>query len=1107
MHDPTVHPNAQSADDLVDPAIALVEAWLARAKELESRDDRLTFERLAELVGDEAGVGFVMAFTDRVARPDDNHVAAEQLREIATGTPLPSFLSAIDKALLRAGARLGPKLPDLVVPLARRRMRSLVGHLVAPAEPDELGQHLGARRSVGYDLNVNLLGEAVLGEKEAEARLRELMNLVHVPDVDYVSVKLSAISSKINHWAYDASLRRVIERLELLLDHASSVSPPTFLNFDMEEYHDLHITVAAFKAVLDDPSRRDVDAGIVLQAYLPDAFEILQDLVGWANQRHQRGGGTVKIRLVKGANLAMEKVDAAIHGWEQAPLPTKLEADASYRRCVDWALLPDRLRGVRIGLASHNLFDVAWATLLAQSRGVAPQVQFEMLQGMAAGHAKAVNESALGRDHPAMLMYTPAVGDDDFDVAISYLFRRLEENASTDNFLRALFDLEPGSSSFQHEADFFRRGVDMRKTVDGRPARTQDRTQPCTPWSGAGPFRNEPDTDPSLLANQQWIAAVAEGQSMPCQTPLTVDTEAVESAVLRGRAAGARWAALPASERRAILHRVGDHLCERRGDLITAMMHEASKTFSEADGEVSEAVDFARWYADQSLVLEDVQGAAFEPFGLIAVIPPWNFPTAIPAGGALAALASGNAAILKPAPETPRCAELVAEACWAAGVPTDVLQFMRTPDNEVGRRLVETVDAVILTGSTETADLFRSWNPDMKLFAETSGKNALIVTSSADLDLAVQDLVASAFGHAGQKCSAASLAILVGDVATSERFRRQLSDAVESLSVGSSLDLETEVAPLVGEGNDRLTRAAEQLDEGERWLVKPQRLDGGVLTPGVRDGVRPGSWFHRTECFGPILGLMAADNLDEAIDIANTSQFGLTGGIHTLDPEEVGRWAERIEVGNGYVNRPITGAIVQRQPFGGWKRSSVGPGAKAGGPNYLMQLGTWASTYDTDDYQAIWESHFSKAHDETELFCEANVFRYRTRSRVGLRIGANADQTEVQRFRRAAEVAGVALEVSQAGANEDDNPWFDQMSSAGVENVRFVGAVADPQVATAAAAAGINLVTGPVTPAGRVELQCFVKEQALSVTLHRFGNMTSEPALRSAVSAAVPGRT
>ena len=333
--------------------------------------------------------------------------------------------------------------------------------------------------------------------------------------------------------------------------------------------------------------------------------------------------------------------------------------------------------------------------------------------------------------------------------------------------------------------------------------------------------------------------------------------------------------------------------------------------------------------------------------------PPWNFPVAIPIGGVLAALAAGSAVVVKPAPSVPGCTEVAVAAVRTAlahgGAPADILQVVRADEGDVGRALVahRDVDTVLLTGSIETARLFSSWRAahdgGPRVYAETSGKNALVITSAADYDLAVADLVKSAFGHAGQKCSAASLVILVGSAGRSERLRRQLVDAVESVRVGWPTSLDATMGPLIEPPTGKLARALTSLEPGETWLVEPQQLDdtGRLWSPGLKDGVAPGSFLHLTECFGPVLGIMRADTLDEALALQNATPFGLTGGLHSLDEDEIEQWLDAVEVGNAYVNRHITGAIVQRQPFGGWKDSVVGPGAKAGGPNYVAQLGSW----------------------------------------------------------------------------------------------------------------------------------------------------------------------
>ncbi|MDH3684074.1 MAG: proline dehydrogenase family protein, partial [Acidimicrobiia bacterium] len=908
------------------------------------------------------------------------------------------------------------------------------------------------------------------------------------------------VASQLNYWDWDGSLDRITDRLGQLFRRAAMTDPPTFINLDMEEYHDLEITIAAFQRLLDDPEFFTNEAGIVLQTYLPDSFAALRELVGWASARRQSGGGGIKIRLVKGANLAMERVDAAIHGWSQAPYETKAEVDANFKRCLDWVLRPNRTQAVRVGVASHNLFDVAWAHLLGRDRGVSERLDFEMLQGMAPAQARVVKAEAEGR---GLLLYTPIVRDDDFDVAISYLFRRLEENAQPGNFLRSLFDLDPAGTTFAAEADRFRTAVASRWEVSSRPRREQARPAPAAFGAGRddGSFLNEPDTDPAVASNREWAAALVTQRPTPVEAELAETIGPIDRAFDRARRAAATWAATDPGDRRKVLHAVADELARNRGRLISCMVHEANKTIAEADPEVSEAIDFARYYGDRALDLDGHEHARFTPLGVIAVVPPWNFPVAIPAGGVLASLAAGNAVILKPAPQTPRCAEIVAECCWAAGVEPDVLQLVRTPDNEIGQHLVTSADGVVLTGSADTARLFLSWRPELRLFAETSGKNAMIITPHADIDLAVADLVRSAFGHSGQKCSAASLAICVGGVYESPRFRRQLVDSVQSLEIGRTDVLSTVVGPTIEVPSNKLERGLRVLDDGEEWLVEPEQRDDQpqLWRPGVRIGVQPGSWFHATECFGPVLGVMAAVDLDEAIELQNSSEYGLTGGIHSLDRAEVERWVERVEVGNAYVNRVTTGAIVQRQPFGGWKASSVGPGAKAGGPNYVAQLGTWEPTKIGDgtaeEFLAAaaesderwWREEYSLEHDPTGLFCEANVYRYRPLPMIAVRVGPDADAALVKRVLAAAAVCSVPTLVSMTDT-ESDVDFIARIVGLGLDRVRVVGDI-DDRLRRLAGERLIHLADDPVTADGRLELGHYLREQSISWTLHRFGNV------------------
>ena len=1121
---------------LADDAVALADRWAAATQSGETAREAATTRQLASLLSDRAGLDLAVRFVDRVVRPEDDAVAARELASLSASDA--AFLGRVDRSLLRAGALAARVAPRLVVPVARARMRQMVGHLLVDSRDPALGRHLAAAREQGFRLNINLLGEAVLGEDEAARRTDRTRRLLERPDVDYVSIKVSSLVSQIVTWDTEGTVTRCLDRLRPLYRVAAE-HDHKFVNLDMEEYRDLDLTLEVFERMLSEEEFHRLEAGIVLQAYLPDALPALERLIGFAQRRQAAGGAGIKVRLVKGANLAMEQVEAELHHWPQAPYETKAEVDASYLRCVERALRPDAVAaGVRIGVASHNLYDLAAAHLLAEQRGVTASVDVEMLQGMSPAQARAVRDTV-----GTVILYTPVVDPADFDAAVSYLVRRLEENAAPENFLHAFF-AEGDPAAMPEQERRFRQSLTDIATTSVGPRREAGRAVIGETFAGT------PDSDPALPANRAWAARAVADEPPALRSPHLGSTDEVDEVVARAAAAHAGWAARPASERAAILRQAARELDGRREQLLTVMAAEAGKTPAEADPEISEAADFARYYADRAEDLEDgpmTDGARFTPSPVTLVTPPWNFPVAIPIGGVLAALAAGSAVIIKPAPQTPGCVEAAADALYAAGVPDDVLQVVRTDEDEAGQHLVshDDVDTVVLTGASETAALFAGWRSSRaggpRVYGETSGKNALVVTPSADLDLAVADLVQSAFGHAGQKCSAASLAILVGSVGRSERFRRQLVDAVRSIRVGYPGDLSTRMGPLIEPPGDKLRRALTTLEPGETWLVEPRQLDdsGRLWSPGLREGVRPGSFFHLTEVFGPALGLMHADDLDEAIELQNATEYGLTGGIHSLDADEIDYWTEHVEVGNAYVNRHITGAIVERQSFGGWKASNVGPGAKAGGPSYVAQLGTWSPdglpTKGADVAPAVrrtveamltrlddrvsdkdremiaaalrsdalaWAEEIGVEHDRTGLRVESNVFRYRPVPRVVIRAGADASVAEVVRLVGAATLTRTPVLVSahpelglpgslghvQVVTADDDSFAARALAQAGpAGRVRVVGST--PSSLRSASPTEVTVLDGPVLANGRRELLTFVREQAISRTRHRFGHV------------------
>ncbi len=1152
---------------LAEESVSLAEEILIGSKRGQRLRERLEAWKMNRMLGDPAGKLFALEMADQVFRPRDAWRAASQFRYLLESRGAPEYLPLHERialALASAGSRLAP---EVVMSAVTAKMRQESRKVVLPAEEGFLDRHVARRRRMGARLNLNLLGEAILGEEEAARRLEENIRRLESSGCDYISVKISSVFSQVNVLAYEDTLERVKEPLRQLYRAAQANAVqgrPKFVNLDMEEYRDLHLTCDAFQAVLSEDEFRELEAGIVLQAYLPDSFELQKKLTDWACRRRSRGGAGIKLRIVKGANLAMEKVEAAVHGWEQAPYRFKGDVDANFKRMLHYACEKHHAEAVRIGVGSHNLFDVSYALLLREREKVRERVEIEMLEGMA-NHQARVVEKVGG----SLLFYAPVVDRGNFHSAIAYLVRRLDENTAPANFLHDLFGMSPGDEKWNEQRERFLLACAAKDRVSAVSARQQDRRNECGELPGTV-FENEADTDWTQDGNRKWIRNARRTLEIPARigiqirgrirrTRVTAESfnpslpdecsyryclggeKEVEEALQTGVESVGTWLESTGFTPGEQLVRVATELARARGMLIATMGHDAGKAVPEADTEVNEAIDFANYYA-QGLCgpgLDD--GTSRTPLGVVVVAPPWNFPLAIACGGVVAALAAGNSVILKPPPEAVLTAWRLVELLWKAGISKRALQFLPVPENAVGRKLLtdERVSGVILTGAYDTARLFRDWKPSLRLFAETSGKNSMLITAASDPDQAIKDLVRSAFGHSGQKCSAASLAILEAELYDDDSFLRQLRDAASSLRVGGTDELASVVTPVIRPPDENLSRGLRSLERGEEWLLQPRMVDGNpcLWTPGIRIGVESSHWYRNTECFGPVLGLMRAKDFEDGLRLQNESLFGLTGGLQSLDKREIRRWRAAVEVGNAYINRPITGAIVQRQPFGGWKRSVTGPGAKAGGPNYLLQLSRWQEeslpregskvTHEelvdalcerlpeateriraaAASYAKWWGEEFSEDHDPSGILGESNSFRYRRRGTILVRsremlpeevalviLAARTCKVEVlisaglrqDKHVELAEIAGVRSRME----NSDDFCGWVVSNSGEIERIRALRPSA--RLWEASHERHLEIIDWPVLANGRIELLHYLREQTVSETRHRYGNIMED---------------
>ena len=1112
-------------DHLSEKSINMVADLLQESDKVRSRRDEANRKRFARLLKDPAAISLTMSLTDEVMRMSSMRSAAKTLRKVSV-TASPVGLGIWDFLGLKLISVVSYLSPKLIMKIVHQRVRMAATGIILPAEENLLSRHIRKRNIDKARLNINVLGEAVLGNHEATERLDSVIAMVKRPEVNYASVKISSIASQLITIDHLGSVERVAARLRLL--YTQALKENTFINLDMEEFRDLEITVAVFKKLLSEKEFFSMSAGIVLQAYLPESHAVFADLVRWACERKNSGGAAIKIRLVKGANLAMEKAEAELHGWVAAPYASKSDVDASYARLIDTALRPEHADAVRIGLASHNLFHVAFAIEVAKQRGVLHQLDIEMLEGMANAEALAI----VGKVG-SVLLYTPVTKHDDFPAAVAYLVRRLDENTSLENYLRASFEMSFGNDRYREQAERFQNSIVERHKISTLSRRHGLRRDDPHADFEKGIFLNERDGDATnpefrdqlqnawrdLFDKQEMeIPLVINGQEVrSSETEVgtdpgkngevwyrynVADINSVDLATASARQVQQEWENCGAKARAEILERAAQLMETERALSIAVMARDAGKTVFEADPEVSEAIDFARFYALSCIEKENGSQAA----GVVLVVPPWNFPYAIPIGGVCAALAAGNAVILKSAPETVATAWHFVQQLWRAGVPKSVLQFVSTRDDEVGRHLVthDDVTIVILTGAFDTALMFTSWKPSLALMAETSGKNAIVISASADIDSAVKDLVQSAFGHGGQKCSAASLGIVETSIYDNPSFIKQLADAVTSLQVGAGSQYSTTMGPVIRPPSGSLLRALTTLDLGESWLVKPQQLDtsGHLWSPGVKLGITPGSWSHRNEWFGPVLGIMKAPDLNTAIAWQNDVDYGLTAGIHSLDEQECELWISQVQAGNLYVNRGITGAVVNRQPFGGWKRSSVGRSAKAGGNNYLNNLRKWQPLVSVEESLSSarkwWDSTGCKAIDRSGLLVERNYQRYLPSIRgIAIRVDEKTPRDHIAFISEIASMTGTHISWSSAsdapfspqGINESIDAFVLRVS--GIDKVRWLSDEAPPKLALLEK--GISLDSSPLAARGDIEMPRWLLEQSIAITNHRYGNVGAGP--------------
>lgn len=878
--------------------------------------------------------------------------------------------------VFKVGLGLGSLAPGLMANTIKKNVMEMAKMFITGENPDEALPVLKKARKNRLTFTVDILGEATLSEKEAQDYQRRYLELIEwlakdadkweeIPQIDRdhegpipkvnVSVKLTALYSQINDKAWEKTKDILKERLRPI--YRTAMARRVFLNLDMEQYGVKHLTLEVFKELMMEPEFRGYKYfGCVIQAYLRDSFADVKDLTEFARAR----GTPFTIRLVKGAYWDSETIEAQQRTWPIPVYTQKAESDANYETCAKFLL--ENHRWIRVALASHNVRTLAAALVHAENLGL-PKEAFEiqMLYGMAEPVKKTLADMGY-----RVREYAP-VGE--LIPGMAYLVRRLLENTSNESWLRGKFA--------------------EGKTLEQLLKDPAQGLTPTSEWSYRKDSRFENDALTDFAVSEKRIAIQTALEGMRASLPRSVQpvidgkemkssqvfervnpsradqvvarigmatTEMAEQAMQAAQRAFPIWRRTPATVRIALLEKVADLMERDRFRLCATQVFEVGKPWAEADGDVAEAIDFCRYYArhmkelSSPLQVGGVPGEnsqyIYRPRGVAVVISPWNFPLAILAGQVVSAVVTGNTVVMKPAEQSSLVAQGLMELLREAGVPNGVVNFLPGYGEEVGEYMVNhpLTTTIAFTGSKAVglhilnrASIVQKGQQHVKrCIIEMGGKNAVIIDADADLDEAVDGVLYSAFGFAGQKCSAASRCIVLEDVY--DRFVERLVEAARSIHISASDDPEAYMGPVVDkEAFDRIQSTIAGAERQHRLLFKGQPVPGGFyIPPTIFADVKPEDSLAQNEVFGPVLAVMKAKDIDDALRIANGTEYALTGGLFSRSPAHIARVREEFECGNLYINRGITGAMVDRHPFGGFKMSGIG--SKTGGPDYLRQF-------------------------------------------------------------------------------------------------------------------------------------------------------------------------
>jgi RHH-type proline utilization regulon transcriptional repressor/proline dehydrogenase/delta 1-pyrroline-5-carboxylate dehydrogenase len=1127
-----------------EKAVSLANLVMKKALSIKTKKEKNFLRRVNKTLSNVNKKALIINLVDMTFRSKSNKKTASRIFNLLLRYGFPQELYFHQKISFYLFQFLGKNLKRVIAPIIIKIVKKLLSYAATFDEKNNLENFLMEQKEKKLKVNISSLKNDALGERDIEEQINNYINHLKNPLINGILIKISKLSSKTS---YENALQQTLENLRKILKEAKNSSKS--ITLQMENYKYFYLTVDLFKKLLLDEEFYNLSLGITLQSYLPESLKVQKELIELAKKRK---GLPIKIHIVKGAFLSFEQVFSSKRGWCQAPFLTKMETDANFKKMILLGFSLENAKFANTVICTHNIFDIAYALIVREENSSQQYTEFHMFEGRENYIKNTLH--ALLKD--SLQIFRSVVKPKDINSAIPYLFRRIDEFSGNENFLYHTLKLNKKNKALEKLKDIFLKSLEKMKNLNNSPRFLEHKSTS----SIYNHFNNEPDTNLLLPHSLKWQKEILEKwKNYPYQT-ISSDSETknekqinyasfnpkkpiyeftlanidqINLSIKTAKNFEFTWKNTSLEKRKELLLETAQLFRENRELLIGALMLDGGKTLKDSDEEVTRAIDAMEYYCVRTSKLEKIKTASFNPKGLIHISSAKTSPMCAAMINISAALITGNCVIFKPAPEVILISWIFINLFWKK-IPKEALQFISCNNKNANTILLNPmIDTVVLHGKLKTLKEFLKINNSLDIFPSFKVKNAIIVSSAADRFLAIKNIIFSAFSYTGQKDCSASLAILEKEVYYDSNFRKNLIDATLNLEIGSNFNLKTDIPPLAYY-NKELKEELLFLEKEEKWLLKPSQNSNNPLiwTPGIKIGVTPLN-YSKSSTSIPVLSIMKAKNFDHAMKLLNSLSSNLSAGLQSLDEKEQRKFKKKAEASNLYINRPMVGQKIKRQPCGSHKRK----GFKKGGPNYLMQfitpfqkflpkekkpvndkvnsltsflekfdlsaeeLGTFYASIANYSY---WWQIMKKFRDTTKIVGQDNFFGYLPHKSMTLRIYENDKYLDLLRVLAAALTCNLKLEVSFCKEknkinwgelnylfkifDETEKDFHKRILNKEIKRIRLCEKASNELKQTASETLCIIEDT-PVLADARYELLNYLKEISTSFDYHRSGSL------------------